>query len=274
MIEVSILNNSISNLVPVITPFNDDLSIDLVSTMSHAVFLKNAGVKSVVVGGTTGEGLSLKAEEKAQISNLFKELGFTVVGCIASFDWVSTIESIKAFESAEYLLVMPPMFIKPSKGDIIDFFNFVKKRSNKELILYNNPSRTGVDISKLYNRYVEFSNILGVKETNFESIPMVPWWCGEDLSAIMCMNKGAFGLISASANVFPTIAQKICERIQSEEEIIKWFNYVQAIFKLSNPLGVKYLLKKKGIIKSDKTRFSISIRDAKILDRIELDDIK
>ena len=271
MMENFVHKDLISNLVPVVTPFNEDMSVDLESATSHAIFLKEAGVRAVVIGGTTGEGLALNSEEKTALCSLFSELGFLIIGCISSFDWVSTLDSIRAFSSAKYLLAMPPMFIRPSNEDIVDFFNFVEEHSGKKLILYNNPARTGVDISKMYSN---FSNVLGVKETKFDLIPNMPWWCGEDSLAVRSMELGAAGLISACANAFPTIASKICNRSQSDEEASKWLKYSESIFKASNPLGVKYLLKKKGIIRSEKTRFSIKIRNSDLLDRIELDDIK
>ena len=251
----------IHNLVPVIVSFKEDLTLDLESCKSHALFLKRAGIKSVVIGGTTGEGFALTGEEKEKLCDLFLELDFTVVGCISSFDWLSTLNSIYAFRSAHYLLVMPPMFIRPSEEDIVHFFEFVKNKSDKQIILYNNPARTNVDISKMYHK---FDYVLGVKETNFTHIPKIAWWCGEDSFAIQAMELGASGLISASANVFPSISEKIALKIQTKSEKEKWLKYANLVFKFSNPLVVKYLLKKRGIIASDRTRFAIKLPECRL----------
>ena len=251
----------IYNLVPVIVPFKEDLSLDLESCKSHALFLKRAGIKSVVVGGTTGEGFALTGEEKEKLCDLFLEFDFTVVGCISSFDWLSTLNSIYAFRSAHYLLVMPPMFIRPSEEDIVHFFEFVKNKSDKKIILYNNPARTNVDISKIYDK---FGYVLGVKETSFASIPKIAWWGGEDSFAIQAMELGASGLISASANAFPLISEKIARKIQTKSEKERWLKYANLVFRFSNPLVVKYLLKKKGIIASERTRFAIKLPECNL----------
>lgn len=244
------------NLVPTIVPFSPDLSVDFDSCKSHAVFLKNAGIESVVVAGTTGEGLALTPGEKEKLCELFLDSGFIVVGCISSFDWLSTADSIAAFGAANSLLVMPPMFVRPSEDDIMRFFDFVRTKSGKQIILYNNPARTNIDISAMYDR---FDYVVGVKETNFTSIPTIPWWCGEDSFAVKAMEVGAAGLISACANVFPAISERIARKTASAEDKRKWNLYANLVFRFSNPLVAKYLLKKKGVIASERTRFTLEL---------------
>lgn len=258
------------NLVPIITPFLDDLSLDFMSYMNHVEFLYEHGIRGLVIGGTTGESVSLSDSEREMICGNIKATypDIKLAGCIAVSDLRSTATTLHAFRQCDLLLVMPPMFVRPSNDDVLDFFAYIMSLTDKPIMLYNNPARTKVDISSLYTDLCKNKQIIGVKETvSLDAPPSVPWWCGEDSHACDSMSSGCSGIISACANILPKISCAIVNNTASPEQASKWNYFTQLILSYVNPLPVKYILHKLGVIRNPHLRFAIKLRDTAALDQ-------
>ena len=257
------------NVVPVITPFDADLSLDLDSFSNHVTFLYKNNVRSFIVGGTTGESLALNNSERSSLVESIKQFAddVEVIGCIFAFDWLNIEKMLDAFQECDFLLVMPPMFIRPNLEDILEYYHFIMSKTAQKIILYNNPSRTGVDMSNAYEVLARFPQVIGVKETKFEQKTDLKLWCGEDTKAIDLVGNSCYGLISATANVLPRISNKIGSNLSSNE-LSLWNDCVNELNKYANPTGVKYLLQKMGIIRSNAMRFAI--KTPKLLENLDL----
>lgn len=250
--------DNLRNSVPVPTPFNEDLSLDLESFISHLDFLYTNNIRSIIIGGTTGEGLTLSNSERRILVetslNRYKDL--TVWGGITTYS--SQIENtLEAFQMTSHLLVNPPFFVKPTRDDIIDFYRKLLKVCNQKIVLYNNPARLLVDISGLYPELFSLDErIIGVKETSFKKIPEYKWWCGED-SKMIEYSDNYFGTISVVANFEPELMNDLINKKDFDKQ--KFKIAIDKISLASNPLIVKNILWKVGIIKTPKTRFPISL---------------
>jgi len=241
--------------VPVITPFDSELCIDFDSFKSHLDFLYTNGIRAFVIGGTTGEGLTLTKDEVGQLMSIaktYKEV--ELWACVVSF---SKMMDFTHLHQADYLLVMPQFFVRPGQHDVLDFYKLILEKTCQNIVMYNNPVRTGVSIAEMYPELLELSErIIGVKETVFSNLPSIRFWYGDDVAAA---EQAGYGLISATANVEPNLSQKISHHICTAEEKNEWLKLAKDMFAFPNPLCIKRRLKEMGVIRNDITRFPISI---------------
>ena len=247
------------NVVPVPTPFDDNLNLDLPSFANHLDFLYGAGIRSIIIGGTSGEGLALSDTEKLDLVNLAisKYPDLSVYGCIVPFN-LDLTNTIKVFEKCEFLLVMPPFFIRPTQDDIIDFYRYLLQKCHHKIILYNNPSRTMIDISSMYEALSMLdARIIAVKETQFEKLPPIKWYCGEDVQ-ILPLHNEFYGIMSVASNLQPELTERIASD-HTDQDKSDWFTLLNKLKLAPNPLIVKYLLWKSGIFTTPRTRFPIKI---------------
>jgi len=256
------------NLVPIITPFTgSDLKIDFDSMLKQVEFLVSKGINGLILGGTTGESISLSNQERKEIIQVTAKSypNLSLVGCVFAWDWPGLVGMIDAFSGCRGLLVLPPMFIRPGRDDILDYYSTITKLSPLPIILYNNPSRTKVDISDLYEELTKLKQVIGVKETDFTNKHSVNVWCGEDSQATQVK---CYGMISALANLLPAIANKIAEHTNTQDETQYWNNICNIMNNYVNPLPIKYLLHRLNIISSPETRFAIKLRNTDELDQL------
>jgi 4-hydroxy-tetrahydrodipicolinate synthase len=256
---VSLVRSGKLNIVPVPTPFNDDLQLDLGSFGNHLDFLYGAGIRSLIIGGTTGEGLALSAKEKLDLVEfaLAKYPDLELYGCIISFN-IDFSSTLAPFVRCISLLVMPPFFVRATKADIISFYSVLVKQCHQQIVLYNNPSRTMVDISSMYEELVAIDNrIMSVKETQFKQLPKIPWYCGED-SQILALKEQFIGVMSVASNVEPLLVEKMLGNF-TEQDKTQWTTLLNKLTLGPNPLVVKYLLWKAGIYSTYRSRFPIKL---------------
>jgi 4-hydroxy-tetrahydrodipicolinate synthase len=263
-----------STFVPIVTPFKQkDLSVDYDSLSIYLDFLYKAGIRSLIVGGTTGESIAITNEERASIVNFIKSkyTDITLAGGVITADWHTLNEILDALSICDVLLVMPQVFIRPTIEDMRKFFEYIIQKTNQQIILYNNPARLGVNIAGLYKDLYQHPNVVGVKETLFDSngnLPSIPWWCGEDLLAIDAMKANAAGLISTLSNLLPEIALRITTKIYNESDEIKWKCWSNVMQDYLNPIATKYLLYKMGLIASPCLRFALTAPNCNSLDAL------
>lgn len=255
------------NPVPIITPFNDDLSIDLDSFTQHLDFLYKGGITAIIIGGTTGEGLALSDGERHKLVSTAKARypDIAIWGGITTFNR-DLRRIIRSFQDCQCLLVMPPFFVRPSSSDIIRFYKNVLHSSEKPIVVYNNPARTMVSLTDLYPELLVLdARIAGVKETDFTDLPAnMNWWCGED-SKVFQYSGLWYGLISAAANIAPSLSNRIAHHNISKQDEIEWQSLVSQLSLAANPLVVKYILWQKGIIKNYRTRFPVDMPESAIV---------
>lgn len=179
----------------------------------------DAGIRSVVVCGTTGEAATLTDHEKLDIIQKSKEYvgdACQIIAGTGSNSTSKTIElSIAAEEAgADALLVVAPYYNKPTPEGLFAHYAAIAHSVRIPVILYNVPSRTGTDIPvAVYKRLSIIPNIAGVKEastditkiTKIRSICPEHFciWSGNDDLATPAISLGAKGIISVASNVVP-----------------------------------------------------------------------
>ncbi len=178
-----------------------------------------AGVKSVVIAGTTGEAPTLSDEEKLELFRRCKEYAGSDMQIIAGTGSNSTEHTIWLSREAEKLgvdglLVVSPYYNKATPEGLFAHYIAVAHAVSLPVIVYNVPGRTGVDIPlSVYKRLARIPNIAGVKEaaTDIVKTARIRAACGDDLTvwsgnddmtaAILAL--GGKGVISVASNVVP-----------------------------------------------------------------------
>lgn len=178
-----------------------------------------AGVKAVVLAGTTGESPTLSDEEKLTLFRRCKEFAgdsCTIIAGTGSNSTAHSVELSRAAEAAgvDALLVVSPYYNKATPEGLLAHYASIAGSVGIPVILYNVPSRTGVDIPvSVYRQLSVIPNIAGVKEasTDITKIARIraacpqdfAIWSGNDDQAVPVMSLGGQGVISVLSNVCP-----------------------------------------------------------------------
>ena len=204
-----------------VTPF---LNGEVNYPMMEQLLLRqlDAGVRAVVISGTTGEAPTLTDEEKLELFHRAKSFVGNDCLIIAGTGCNSTARtaefSIAAQdEGVDGLLIVSPYYNKATAEGLVAHYLTVAHRVSIPIILYNVPSRTGVDIPvSVYHRLAPLPNIMGVKEagSNLTKITRICnacgdffVWSGNDEHIVPAMSLGAQGVISVLSNVVPVETQ-------------------------------------------------------------------
>lgn len=179
----------------------------------------DAGIKAVVVAGTTGEGATLTDTEKLELIKACKSVAGEDCKIIAGTGSNSTAHAIRLSMAAQdagadALLVVSPYYNKATPDGLYAHYLAISHSVSIPVILYNVPSRTGLDIPiSVYKRLSKISNIVGVKEacTDITKILKIKNECGSDFSiwsgnddmTIPIMSLGGQGVISVASNICP-----------------------------------------------------------------------
>ena len=184
-----------------------------------------SGIHAVVLCGTTGEAPTLTDAEKIEIfrrGKSFVEDGCTIIAGTGSNCTAHAVDlSIAAEEAgADALLVVSPYYNKATSEGLYAHYEAIARAVHIPIILYNVPSRTGVDIPvDVYRRLSRIPNIVGVKEasTDITKItkilaacgPRFSVWSGNDDLTLPVIALGGKGVISVTANVAPVQVQAL-----------------------------------------------------------------
>ena len=245
------------------TPF-DDKGVNVKEFSRFIEFQINAGVNALVVCGTTGESSTMTKVEKVQaikcaISTSKKRVP-VIVGT-GSNNTLATIEmSILAEElGADCLLIVTPYYNKTTQNGLIEHYKAIANSVNIPIILYNVPSRTGMNI--LPETCFELSkvdNIVGIKEAsgNISQVAKIAQLCGNDFSIysgnddqiLPILSLGGKGVISVLSNIKPELTCKITNSFfenniaTSRNEQLNALPLINALFAETNPIPIKYAI--------------------------------
>lgn len=228
----------------------------------------NAGVTAVVISGTTGESPTLSDDEKITMIRRAKQFVTDRCLIIAGTGSNSTAHSIALSKSAESagadaLLVVSPYYNKATPDGIIMHYLSICRAVSIPVIIYNVPSRTGLDIPvSVYQKLAKIPNIAGVKEAggDITKIARIRNLCGEDFSVwsgnddqiVPVMAMGGKGVISVLSNIRPKETVMMCEAalrgdfITASSLQCKLLPLIEALFSEVNPIPVKAALRHIG----------------------------
>jgi len=207
-----------------VTPFqNGKINFTMLETLVERQL--EAGIRAIVLGGTTGEAPTLSDAEKIMLYANGKQLignGIAICGT-GSNDTRHAVALSRAAEEAgaDALLVVSPYYNKATPQGLIDHFGAIASAVHIPIILYNVPGRTGLDMSvEVYRVLSGIPNIAGVKDASTDiakiaairaACPRDFWiWSGNDDMAVPVMSLGGAGVISVTSNVAPVEVQDMC----------------------------------------------------------------
>ena len=186
----------------------------------------DSGVTAVVVSGTTGEASTLSDEEKTELIYRYKAFSGDACKIIAGTGTNDTAHTIALSQAAEQagadgLLIVSPYYNKSNTQGLYNHFSSIANAVSIPIILYNVPSRTGVDIPvSVYEKLSHIPNIVGVKEASADitktlrilhQCPETFWvWSGNDDMTIPILSLGGQGVISVTSNICPKEVCAMC----------------------------------------------------------------
>ena len=255
-----------------ITPFRDG-KIDFEALSGLIEFQIDGGVDALLINGTTGESATLTDAEKREIiSFAVSEVGgrVPVIAGTGSNDTKKAVELSKfAYDvGADACLAVTPYYNKASEVGLIKHYEAIADATEIPIILYNVPSRTGVNIPlSVYERLSEHKNIVAVKEANpsVSDFARLSARCGKNLDIysgnddliLPCLSLGGNGIISVISNALPRQTGDICRlwfggKIKEATELqLKLLPLTNALFCEVNPIPIKALLSHLGFCKEE-----------------------
>ena len=259
--------------VALITPFNEDLSIDYVGLENLLNHVIDGGIDFLVLMGTTGESAVLSKSEKNEVITFCKKINnnrLPIVLGIGGNNTLALLEEIKNtdFTGVDAILSVSPAYNKPTQEGIYQHYQMISKVCPLPIILYNVPGRTASNITaettlRLANN---FNNIIAVKEasgdmdqimkiiknkpTNFIVIS------GDDGLTLPMIYMGAEGVISVIGQSHPKeysamVAEGRYGNISKANKLhYGLYDYYGPLYSEGNPAGVKACLELLGICKA------------------------
>jgi 4-hydroxy-tetrahydrodipicolinate synthase len=251
-----------------VTPFNQDGSVDFISLskiINHQIV---SGISGFVVCGTTGEAPTLDHLEQIKIIELCSEIAKGKVPVIAGVGGNNTKKVVEMAIEAEAkgvdaVLVIAPYYNRPSPEGLIEHFRKINDVIKTPIIVYNHPGRTGVDIGiKVLKELSAFRNIVGVKDVSGDLSRILDiknqisssfvQFSGDDILNLAVYAYGGDGAISVVSNAFPEEMVKIYKLCfennikEASSENLRFLNIYQTMGYV-NPVSVKYFMKLLGM---------------------------
>lgn len=247
--------------VAIVTPMFPDGSIDFEGLGENIEYQIANGTDAIIICGTTGESATMTDEEHVEcirycIEKVNKRV--PVIAGTGSNDTKYAVDLSKEAErlGADALLVVTPYYNKTSQRGLIAHFTAIADSVNIPIILYNVPSRTGVNITlDTYAVLAKHKNIVAVKEAsgNISAIAKIIERCGDDLDVysgnddqiVPIMSLGGKGVISVLSNVLPRETHQIAQYCLDNDFAsaaalqLKYLDLANNLFVDVNPIPVK-----------------------------------
>lgn len=243
-----------------VTPFeNHNLNLSMLEKLLLRQY--NAGINTIVLGGTTGESPTLTDDEKETLFRISKKvvgskqilIGGTGSNCTSHAIDLSVMAQEVGMDG---LLVVTPYYNKATAKGLIKHFAAIADAVSIPVILYNVPSRTGVNIPiPVYRELSGHPNIIGVKEAsgNMEIVlkiksvcpPDFYIWSGNDDLTVPIMAMGGKGVISVASNVVPDKMQEMTDAAlrgvfsTAAKHQMNLLPLIWSLFSEVNPIPVK-----------------------------------
>jgi len=258
--------------VALVTPFNEDLSVDFDSLTKLVEYNIENGTNYLVVLGTTAEAATLSAEEKKQVVDHIIKVNSKRLPLVLGIGGNNTLEVKKQIEETDLsdftaVLSVSPYYNKPNQEGLYQHYKALAS-TGKNIIIYNVPSRTGQNLEaettlRLAN---EFRNLLLIKEAApnilqyFDILRKKPEGfnlvSGDDEFTLPVTLAGGAGVISVIAQGYPkefsamvqlAFDKKVDEAYEIHNKLVE---ITRLIFAEGNPCGIKAVLAEKGIVKN------------------------
>ena len=261
------------SIVALVTPMDENGLVDFNALKKLVDWHVKEGTNGIVAVGTTGESATLEIDEHLEVVKSVVEYADGRIPIIAGSGSNSTAQAIKTTSEsykigADYSLLVTPYYNKPSQKGLIEHYLKIADSCDIKQILYNVPSRTSCDLSpdtvEILSRH---ENIIGIKEAvnnkdRMNKLKKISElnkdflvFSGDDETFLDLLSLGGNGVISVAANVIPKGISEICKHYANNEnyavELNKKYKYLyELLFIESNPIPVKWMMYKMGLIKN------------------------
>ena len=258
--------------VALVTPFNEDLSVDFDSLTKLIDYNIENGTNYLVVLGTTAEAATLSKEEKSQVINHIIKVNNGRVPLVLGIGGNDTMDVKKQIEEAdlsafEAILSVSPYYNRPNQEGLYQHYK-VLAGTGKKIIIYNVPSRTGqnLEASTTLRLANEFPNLIMIKEAApnilqyFDILRQKPAHfslvSGDDEYTLPVSLAGGDGVISVIGQGYPkefstmvklAFEAKVKEAYEIHNKLVE---ITRLIFAEGNPAGIKTVLAELGIVKN------------------------
>ena len=252
------------------TPFKDG-KLDEAAFAASVRRQVEAGIHFLVPLGTTGETPCLSVAERQRVLALARENapGKTLLVGGGTNSLTATLESMAQLPDADAFLIVVPYYNKPNQTGIYEYFKAVAGSTEKPVVIYNVPSRTGANIQAETTLRLaeEIPNIIAVKEAsgNYAQISQIvrckpegfSVLSGNDDETLSLMATGADGIISVAANIAPREMVQLVEALQKDDMVTartlhhRLFPLFKACFVEPNPIPGKYAMSSLGLMANE-----------------------
>ena len=226
------------------------------------------GIDALVIAGSTGEGKTLSVEEHMEVLRYSAERIAGRVPMIAGTGSNETSVSISMSQyacqvGADGLLVVTPYYIKATQNGLIKMYNMIADAVTKPIVLYNVPSRTGVNIEpETYARLAEHENIAAIKEASSDiskiattaalTAGKLDLYSGNDDQTLPILSLGGKGVISVLSNLLPAETSRMCHLYLEGDTAgatalqLRYLPLIHALFSEVNPIPAKAAMSAMG----------------------------
>lgn len=252
------------------TPFKKDLTIDYEAYEKLLSYQVENKVDGLVVCGTTAEASTMDKKEKLDLINFTIEKVGGRLPIIVGTGSNNTKEAaefskeVSKIDGVDALLVVTPYYNKANREGLYRHFASIAEKSTKPIILYNVPSRTGVNIDPdLVGELSKIENIVGIKDATGDLHYTIKVkslvdedfaiYSGNDDLIVPFLSVGGSGVISVLSNILPKeTSQMVHDYLEGREKDaglgqVKYINLIEALFNEVNPVPVKEALRLLGI---------------------------
>jgi len=259
--------------VALVTPFNEDKSLDykgLENLLNHVI---DGGIDYLVLMGTTGESVTLSKGEKEAVVDFCKKINNSRIPVVLGIGGNNTMQVVEDIKSAnldgiDAILSVSPAYNKPSQEGIYQHYKMISGNCPLPIIVYNVPGRTASNISaettvRLAN---DFENIVAVKEASGDMDQIMNIiknkpsdfvvLSGDDGLTLPMIHMGAEGVISVIGQSHPKeYSDMVSFGLSGNQEIAnqlhnKLYDFYVPLYAEGNPTGIKACLELLGICKS------------------------
>ena len=278
------------SLVPLVTPFRDG-EVDLDTFAALVQFQVDAGSHGIVVTGTSGEPSTLTLEERGRLVEVAVTAAagrVPVVAATGSQSLADTLDLTARAEraGADAVLVVTPYYIKPPQDGLVAYLARVADETPLPLLVYHIPGRAGVTMepASVAKLVAASPRVVGMKHasvdvgyvaTVLEQLPSFRIFCGLEELGYPMLTLGAVGVMNAVGNIAPSVVAEMCDCVangdhaRGRELHMRLLELNRAVFWETNPIPIKYLMKRMGLLRTNEHRLPMTPASAALERRLD-----
>lgn len=269
--------------LPLITPMRQG-RVDLLAAQSLARYYRDAGIRGLVLFGSTGEGNLLSVSEKTEMVDAIRADPHALplvfgVGGVDTRGVIATMRRLDRLAPVAWL-APPPYYLCPSQAGMLWHYRQLSWATRTPIVLYNVPRRTGCALTvESVEALAQLANVVAIKECDPVALSVLqargtlPALCGEDGALLDHLLAGGRGAIPACAHVLPERYVDLfeCVRTGRHDEARARFDALRPLIRLlysePNPAGIKKALALQGLL-CDELRAPMMAGAAELAERL------